>query len=138
MRIPKHYSKFQQGFTLLETIVALVILSISLGVIYQIYANTLRNTSIAEEYTLAQMHAQSHLNSIGKLTFIEPGIEVGSYDKKYRWQLDVRQLPPSVVKVIPFNIVKYAIVLKISWLSINGVRTIEVPTIRLASLPEPT
>ena len=41
------------GFSLLETLVALVILSLALGALYQAAAGATRNIRVAEQYTRA-------------------------------------------------------------------------------------
>lgn len=50
------------GFSLIEMLVALVILSLSLGVLYQAAMGATRNVRVASEYTDAVMLAESMLN----------------------------------------------------------------------------
>lgn len=50
------------GFSLIEMLVALVILSLSLGVLYQAAMGATRNVRVASEYTNAVMLAESMLN----------------------------------------------------------------------------
>ena len=52
----------QTGFSLIEMLVALVILSLSLGVLYQAAMGATRNVRVASEYTDAVMLAESMLN----------------------------------------------------------------------------
>lgn len=51
-----------RGFSLIEMLVALVILSLSLGVLYQAAMGATRNVQVASEYTDAVMIAESKLN----------------------------------------------------------------------------
>lgn len=119
----------QHGFTLLETIIALVILAISLGVIYQIFGSTLRNTRIAEEYAVAQVYAQSHLSQLGKTQSLAEGITQGRYNGTYRWELAVE---PQGNGESAFGIRKYKILLRVLWDNNGRSRSIEIPTLRLA------
>ena len=48
-----------RGFSLLEMLVALVILSLSLGALYQGATRAIQNTSVADQYTRAVMLAES-------------------------------------------------------------------------------
>lgn len=50
-----------RGFSLIEMLVALVILSISLGVLYQAATGAIRNVRVSAEYTDAVMLAESML-----------------------------------------------------------------------------
>lgn len=50
------------GFSLIEMLVALVILSLSLGVLYQAAMGATRNVRVASEYTDAVMIAETKLN----------------------------------------------------------------------------
>ena len=49
------------GFSLIEMLVALVVLSLSLGVLYQAATGATRNVRVAAEYTDAVMLAESML-----------------------------------------------------------------------------
>jgi general secretion pathway protein I len=49
------------GFSLIEMLVALVVLSLSLGVLYQAATGAIRNVRVAAEYTDAVMLAESVL-----------------------------------------------------------------------------
>jgi general secretion pathway protein I len=56
------------GFSLIEMLVALVILSISLGALYQAATGAIRNVRIAAEYTDAVMLADSILSDQSYVT----------------------------------------------------------------------
>ena len=56
-------SRRQRGFSLLELLVAFVIMSFSLGMLYQATGGTVRSVEDTEQYLRASMLAQSVLNS---------------------------------------------------------------------------
>ncbi|MBM13462.1 MAG: general secretion pathway protein GspI [Halieaceae bacterium] len=56
-----HHSRQALGFSLIEMLVALVVLSLSLGVLYQAATGATRNVRVAAEYTDAVMLAESML-----------------------------------------------------------------------------
>ena len=72
------------GFSLLEMLVALVILSLSLGSLYQSTTATIRNVSVADQYTRATMLAESMLASASDLRTEEASVS-GTFDI-YRWE----------------------------------------------------
>ena len=72
------------GFSLLEMLVALVILSLSLGSLYQSTTAAIRNVSVADQYTRATMLAESMLASASDLLTEEASVS-GTFDI-YRWE----------------------------------------------------
>ena len=80
------------GFTLLEVIVAFVILSLSLGVIYQIFGQGLRATSLSERYTHATLLAQSLMAETGVTSPLHSGTQSGSSEAGYEWQVETSVL----------------------------------------------
>ena len=73
-----------RGFSLLEMLVALVILSLSLGSLYQSTTAAIRNVSVADQYTRATMLAESMLASASDLRTEEASVS-GTFDI-YRWE----------------------------------------------------
>jgi general secretion pathway protein I len=79
----------QQGFSLLEVLVAFAILSLTLGALLQVFATGLRNTALAEDYSLATLHAQSVLAILDSRESLSEGLEKGEIDATYSWRLSV-------------------------------------------------
>jgi len=74
-----------RGFSLLEMLVALVILSLSLGSLYQSATAAIRNVSVADQYTRATMLAESMLASASDLSSEKASVS-GTFDI-YRWEM---------------------------------------------------
>ena len=72
------------GFSLLEMLVAQVILSLSLGSLYQSATAAIRNVSVADQYSRATMLAESMLASASDLNTEKASVS-GTFDI-YRWQ----------------------------------------------------
>ena len=121
----------QSGFTLLETLVALAVLAIALGVIYQIFGTSLRNMQYAKEYSTAQMLAESKLSELGKGIPVQEGAFEGKFDNQYGWQMDVTQLP--FTQDESEELKKYKIDFKVIWGSGERLRSIDILTYRLAT-----
>jgi general secretion pathway protein I len=74
-----------RGFSLIEMLVALVVLSLSLGVLYQSATGAIRNVRVAEEYTEAIMLAESLLADHSHI-FEENYSAAGSFEQ-YVWRV---------------------------------------------------
>ena len=84
----------QRGFTLIELVAAFVIFAIVFGVLLQILSTCLHTTAQAADYTRAALWAQSLLDVQGVGEPLKDGDFNGSFDDKYRWRLQVVQIPP--------------------------------------------
>ena len=82
------------GFTLIELVAAFVIFAIGFGVLLQILSTCLHTTAQATDYTRAALWAQSLLDVQGVGEPLKDGDFNGTFDDKYRWRLQVAQIPP--------------------------------------------
>lgn len=76
-----------EGFTLLEVVVSLAILSLSLGVIYHVLANALGNESYAETVNRARLVAQGLVARVGTDIPASAGETSGDDGHGLRWRL---------------------------------------------------
>lgn len=123
----------QSGFTLLETLVALSVLAISLGVTYQVFSTALQGSALADDYAQASMYADSHLAEIGQSVNAKIGVTEGSYSKQYRWKLEVKPLDVASSKSVIETVKRYQVVLNVYWQTGHKQRSIRAMTFRLAS-----
>lgn len=79
-----------RGFSLLEVLVAFVILSLILGVSMRIFSGGLRNARNVDEYQQAMLLAQSKLATIGIETPLKAGESFGEYESGHRWFVRIR------------------------------------------------
>lgn len=127
----RNYKHPQKGFTLLETLVALSVLAISLGVIYQIFGTSLRNMQYAKEYSYAQLFAESKISELGKGIPIAEGTFGGKIDDKYLWEISI--VPESSLNHSEKSIIHaYKVLFNIQWDSYGKDRSIKVLTYKLA------
>ena len=127
------YSQAKQlrGFTLLETLVALSVLAITLGVLYQIFGVSLRNMQHAKDYSYAQMLAESKLAEIGKGIPVKEGSYSGDFDEKYSWQMNI---VPAANEVTGNELVNmYKIKFIIAWPASTSSRSIKIDVYRLGT-----
>jgi len=74
------------GFTLIEVIVAIVILSISLVLVMQLFAGGLRAARTAGDYSRAVIHAKDKMGELLE----NPVGETGSFDDGYAWETEAQ------------------------------------------------
>ncbi len=73
----------QQGFSLLEMIVVITILSISLSMLYKAAGGATRSVRVSEQYSYAVIMAQSLLDEHS--TVVSDGVNVRGEGASYRW-----------------------------------------------------
>lgn len=81
----------EAGFTLVEVIVAVAILSIGLGVLLGSISSGLRRTAEAERMADAGSLAQTLIAEVGADTPIRLGESAGEFPNGYRWRLNMRR-----------------------------------------------
>ncbi len=77
------------GFTLIEILVALVILSISLVTIMQLFSGGLKASRIAGDYTQAIFLAREKMEELLLDKNIPAEITEGDFDNDYKWQAGI-------------------------------------------------
>lgn len=76
----------QQGFTLLEVLVALAILAVTLGVAMAGFSGNLAFSARIDDQRRALMLAQSLLAAAGRSEPLEPGMAEGMAEDGLRWK----------------------------------------------------
>ena len=96
-------SQRTHGFSLLEVLVALSIMAISLGVLYQTQIGATRNLSHSLALERATLYGQSILANATGLVADHDTLE-GAFDDGYRWQLTLTpiEIPPPPPAEKPF------------------------------------
>jgi len=89
----------QDGFTLLEVLVAFSILVVGLAAIYQVFLGGLRNEQIAKQDAIALLLAQSRLAAIGVSEPLAPS--AGDVDNGFAWRIDVAPYANGMVRGSP-------------------------------------
>ena len=128
----------EDGFTLLEVIVALAIASLMLIGLFRAGSGGLFAADDAARVDEAIERAQSHLAAFARAGTIVPGELEGDDGSGYRWAALVK--PIAVEPVTPTANVTtlqalYAIQVKISWSAAGRPRSVVLETRRLGPVP---
>ncbi|WP_417615066.1 type IV pilus modification PilV family protein [Oceanisphaera sp.] len=99
----------QRGFSLLEVLVAFTILTITLGVLLNIFSLAIRTTHSALQQQKAMLLAESKLNELYADTTLQPGRERGWLDEHYWWEtrieeFDTRELMDNQSMLLPYRL----------------------------------
>ncbi|WP_319781377.1 prepilin-type N-terminal cleavage/methylation domain-containing protein [Oceanisphaera sp. IT1-181] len=97
------------GFSLLEVLVAFAILTVTLGVLLNIFSLTIRTTQSAQEQQRALLLAESKMVTLAAGTFLRLGQEQGRFDNKYWWQtrietFDVHWMTTQASPLVPYRL----------------------------------
>jgi general secretion pathway protein I len=86
----------QRGFSLLEVLVAFVILALVGTVLSQLYSASLRNAGAADEWSRAELVAQSQLAAAAAVVPLKAGSNSGSEDEgRITWTTRVEPYVPN-------------------------------------------
>jgi general secretion pathway protein I len=115
---PARVANRQQGFTLLEVLVAFVVFVMIFGAVLDALGMALRNTRRSAEVSESALWAQSKLDAIGTIEELDEGSDSGEFNKQYRWQLEVRKQPverTDGLSADTFPVELYRVELTVSW-----------------------
>ncbi|MEZ5449880.1 MAG: hypothetical protein R3E89_13210 [Thiolinea sp.] len=87
-RIPARYP-VAGGFSLLEILVAFVIMGLVVGALLQVYGSSMRNVALADEYSFAVQIAESRLQAVGGEIEVEQGSVSGTETSTPQWTISM-------------------------------------------------
>ena len=119
------------GFSLLETIAAILLLAIAVAALMRVASASLNLTDKLGQTTRADMLAQGKLDALGIAEPLAPGEYEGKFDKDYRWRLRVLpwqdgELPPDAALML------YRVELHVLWGDARRPRELTYVTLRTA------
>ena len=94
-----------RGFTLIEILVAISILSISLIVIFQLFSGGLKSSGLADHYTKGIFHAKEKMEEILLSTAYQEEEAEGEFGDSFKWKsaiVRIEQAEDEEIK-LPFN-----------------------------------
>lgn len=128
------------GFSLLEVLVAFVVLALTLSVMLRIFSGGLRNAALADDYSRAVLLAESRLAELS----VQPqeGEARGEFGGKYRWRSTIHPWVDDAgttgLGAQPLPVRLMEIEVRIAWGEDGGrVREIDLSTLQLAPAPGP-
>jgi general secretion pathway protein I len=124
----------QQGFSLLEILIAFSILALSLGILLKIFSAGVNTAVIAEDYTAATQIAQSLMAKTGMENSLQTDQASGLENEKYHWLVEVSpfEFNPENVDTTALTAVLFKVKVIVSWGDDNANdRQVELTTLKL-------
>ena len=120
-----------RGFSLLETIAAILLLAIAVAALMRVASASLNLTDTLGQTGRADMLAQGKLDALGIAEPLLPGEREGSFDRDYRWRMRIvpwrdGELPPDSVLML------YQVELRVSCGDARRPRELTYTTLRTA------
>ncbi|MBB6184156.1 prepilin-type N-terminal cleavage/methylation domain-containing protein [Oleiagrimonas soli] len=104
-----------RGFTLIEVIAAIVLLSLAFAALLTTMGNASRLAVNADAHTRAALCAQSAMDSAFVLKPIRAGVIQGRCDKNFHWQLQAQRWQPPNPGKVPVQMNMFRLDLTVLW-----------------------
>ena len=121
-----------RGMTLIEVLVAFVVLSMAMAVIMQIFSGGMRNARAAESYSRAVFLAESRLAAIGVERPLAPGEDAGQIGVNLRWSTAVTPVDDDgTTERLLMSVRLYRVRARVGWSEDGRERQVELSSLRL-------
>lgn len=121
-----------QGFSLLEVLVAFVVMGLVVGTLLQLYGTAMRSIALVDEMSFAVLAAESQLARVGRDIKVERGSESGRVENSdYQWKVDMQ--PVELMKDqenFSLSMEPFRVVVTVDWDSDGKKRSYELVSIR--------
>ena len=123
------------GFTLMETLVAMMLLSISMVVVLQLFSGGLKSGKLADDYTRAVFFAREKMEEFLLKTEFEEGSYEGEFDDVYGWKVEVVLVEEEeelgeTAKPPPVDL--YNVSVSVVWMSGEREKSYRIDTLQIA------
>lgn len=125
-------SSKQQGFSLLEVLVAFVVMGLVVGVLLQLFGSSMRGVALSAEYSFAVQVAESRMAAIGNEIEVEEGSVSGEEKGSgYRWEVVMEALEPDEkMEKVPLPLQLYRVEVIVTWKSGDKPREFHLSSLR--------
>jgi general secretion pathway protein I len=121
----------KRGFTLLEVLVAISVLSIAIVALIQLFSGSLRTVSVSSEYSRAVTLAEARMRELQAGDSLKEGSSTETTKEGYRVYIDVRKSKDDEADAsVPLSL--YEITLTMSWGAQGRQRSFTLNTMKVA------
>jgi general secretion pathway protein I len=124
----------QTGYTLIEVLVAFMILALALTVLLRIFSGGLRNVSVSSDYATATLIAESRLAAAGIDVPLVPGETSGTEGERFEWTVSVQDYEPRPgYRSAAKGVDAYHVTVTVEWPHGDNTRRVGLSTVRLVT-----
>jgi type II secretion system protein I len=124
----------QNGFTLLETLVAMMILSIALVIIFQLFSGALNAGHISEAHTRAVWHTREKMDELLLVETLSEETREGDFADGYRWRYRIEEAA-SDSQMNMDGVATFTITVWVSWEEGQKTKNMDISALTIARLP---
>ena len=118
--------------TLMEVLVAFIVLSLTMAVILHIFSGGMRNARLTDSYSRAVFLAQSRLAAVGVESPLLPGEENGQVGTTLQWRVSVARVEDSgEADRLLMPVRQYLVRAQVTWQEDGRDKQIELSSVRL-------
>jgi general secretion pathway protein I len=126
----KMLKRSSAGFTLIEILIATVILGVSVVVIMQLFSGGLNSAKVSLDYQQAVFHAREVIEETLLGASISEGISTGLFEDGYDWKTDISTISGEDDQVGVSGLEKFHISVVISWQDGTKEKHYEISTVK--------
>lgn len=119
-----------RGFTLIEVLVAFLILSFSLAALFNLFSGSLDSVQRGEDYARAVAVARAELARIDADGPDAAKADTGEAEDGYRWEIQYAKLPPLDESSTEGDFEPVQITVKVTWGRLDN-KSLSLSTVRL-------
>jgi general secretion pathway protein I len=120
-----------RGFTLIEMMVAFVVLALSLGALLPLLGGAARQASVVHDYALAVTLADSLVAAAGEGDELRAGVQAGR-EGELRWSRSIEP-EPEASDAVDARWIPYRISVEVRWGPDGASRAVALATLRLGA-----
>ena len=121
-----------RGMTLIEVLVAFIVLSVTMAVIMQIFSGGMQNARLAESYSRAVFLAESKMAAVGLERPLMPGEDSGQVGSDMQWRVSVTPAEEDTTTSTQLTPVRlYLVRVTAAWGEDGRKRQVELTSLRL-------
>ena len=130
----EQFENRENGFTLMETLVAMVILSIALVIIFQQFSGALNAGQVSESYTRAVWHAREKMDELLLYDTLSEDVQEGDFGDGYRWGYRIEPAK-SGSRLNLEGVADFVITVWVSWEQGRNTKQLDISTLTIAKTP---
>ena len=129
----QHHSS--NGFTLIEVLVAMMILAISFVVLLQLFSGGLRTGRLSDDYTRAILHAREKMEEILLFEKSGSGEQEGEFKDGFKWKTKIVRIENTEEEAAKMSLDSFNVKVEVTWFEGSREKHFEINSLKI-SIPD--